>query len=81
VKFAGAVAGYNIRFDAYGGSADAGRYHNAGKLIAGQFHDGTIGILGLIPTSPAPRSSRNSPASSTPCRAPAASAGSWCSPG
>ena len=41
VKFAGAVAGYNVRFDAYGGSADAGRYHNAGKLIAGQFHDGT----------------------------------------
>jgi hypothetical protein len=50
VKFAGAVAGYNIRFDAYGGSADAGRYHNAGKLIAGQFHDGTIGIFGLIPS-------------------------------
>jgi hypothetical protein len=51
VKFAGAVAGYNIRFDAYGGSADAGRYHATGKLIAGQFHDGTIGILGLFPTS------------------------------
>jgi hypothetical protein len=51
VKFAGAVAGYNIRFDAYGGSADAGRYHNAGKLIAGQFHDGTLGIFGLIPSS------------------------------
>ena len=50
VKFAGAVAGYNIRFDAYGGSADAGRYHAAGKLIAGQFHDGTIGIFGLIPS-------------------------------
>jgi hypothetical protein len=50
VKFAGAVAGYNVRFDAYGGSADAGRYHNAGKLIAGQFHDGAIGIFGLIPS-------------------------------
>jgi hypothetical protein len=51
VKFAGAVVGYNVRFDAYGGSADAGRYHNAGKLIAGQFHDGTISVFGLIPTS------------------------------
>jgi hypothetical protein len=51
VKFAGAVAGYNIRFDAYGGSADAGRYHDTGKLIAGQFHDGAIGIFGLLPTS------------------------------
>jgi hypothetical protein len=51
VKFAGAVAGYNIRFEAYGGSADAGRYHATGKLIAGQFHDGTMGIFGLIPTS------------------------------
>jgi hypothetical protein len=51
VKFAGAVAGYNVRFDAYGGSADAARYHNAGKLIAGQFHDGTMDIFGLIPTS------------------------------
>ena len=50
VKFAGAIAGYNVRFDAYGGSADAGRYHDAGKLIAGQFHDGTIGIFGLIPS-------------------------------
>ena len=50
VKFAGAIAGYNVRFDAYGGSADAGRYHDAGKLIAGQFHDGTIGIFSLIPS-------------------------------
>ncbi len=31
VKFAGAVVGYNVRFDAYGGSADAGRYHDVGK--------------------------------------------------
>jgi hypothetical protein len=50
VKFAGAVAGYNIRFEAYGGGADAARYHNAGKLIAGQFHEGTVGILALLPT-------------------------------
>ena len=50
VKFAGAVAGYNIRFEAYGGAADAGGYHNVGKAIAGQFHDGTIGVLGLIPS-------------------------------
>jgi hypothetical protein len=49
-KFAGAVAGYNIRFEAYGGSADAGRYHATGKLLAGQFHDGTIGVFGLIPS-------------------------------
>jgi hypothetical protein len=51
LKFVGAIAGYFVRFDVYGGSADAGRYHAAGKMIAGQFRDGTIGILGLIPTS------------------------------
>ena len=67
VKFAGAVAGYNIRFDAYGGSADAGRYHAAGKLIAGEFHDGRHRRFGLIPTRHQHRSSsRTSPASSTP---------------
>jgi len=49
-KFAGGLAGYNVRFDAYGGSADAGRYHKAGRLIAGSFRDGDVTFLGLIPT-------------------------------
>ncbi len=38
--FAGAVVGYNVRFDAYGGSADAGRYHSVGKELAGAVRDG-----------------------------------------
>jgi hypothetical protein len=50
MKFVGAIAGYFVRFDVYGGSADAGRYHNAGKLIAAQFRDGTIGVFGLVPS-------------------------------
>ncbi len=48
-KFAGAIAGYNVRFDAYGGSADAGSYHAAGKLIAGDFWDGKVTLFGLVP--------------------------------
>ncbi|MEO1058453.1 MAG: hypothetical protein AAFY28_16215, partial [Actinomycetota bacterium] len=49
VKFAGALAGYNVRFEAYGGAADAGRYHNAGKLIAGDVYEGLATPLSLIP--------------------------------
>ena len=49
-KFAGAIIGYNVRFDVYGGSADAGAYHAAGKLIAGDFWDGKVTLFGLLPT-------------------------------
>ena len=44
VKFAGAVVGYSVRFDAYEGSADASRYHAVGKQLAGAVREGS-GIL------------------------------------
>lgn len=55
-KFAGAVIGYNVRFDAYGGSADAGRYHAVGKELAGAVRDGSASLLEVLPTSTGTRS-------------------------
>ena len=49
VKFAGAIAGYYVRFDAYGGSADAGRYHSFGKVLAEDVRSGLATPFALIP--------------------------------
>ena len=51
VKFAGAIAGYYVRFDAYGGSADAGRYHSFGKLLAEDVRSGLATPFALVPRS------------------------------
>ena len=51
VKFAGAIAGYYVRFDAYGGSADAGRYHSFGKVLAEDVRSGLATPFALIPRS------------------------------
>jgi hypothetical protein len=56
VKFAGAVVGYSVRFDAYGGSADAGRYHDVGKELAGAVRNGSASLLEVIPDSTGTRS-------------------------
>ena len=56
VKFAGAVVGYSVRFDAYGGSADAGRYHAVGKELAGAVRDGSASLLEVLPSSTGTRS-------------------------
>ena len=56
VKFAGAVVGYSVRFDAYGGSADAGRYHAIGKELAGAVRNGSASLLDVLPSSTGTRS-------------------------
>ena len=56
VKFAGAVVGYSVRFDAYGGSADAGRYHAVGKELAGAVRDGSASLFEVLPSSTGTRS-------------------------
>ena len=56
VKFAGAVVGYSVRFDAYGGNADAGRYHAVGKELAGAVRDGSASLLEVLPSSTGTRS-------------------------
>ena len=56
VKFAGAVVGYSVRFDAYGGSADAGRYHAVGKELAGAVRDGSASLLDVLPSKTGTRS-------------------------
>jgi hypothetical protein len=48
-KFAGAVVGYTVRFDAYGGSADAGRYHAFGRVLADDVRSGLASPFALIP--------------------------------
>jgi hypothetical protein len=48
-KLAGTLARYWVANEAYGGSADSNIYHDAGRLIAGNFHDGYVSITGLIP--------------------------------
>jgi hypothetical protein len=49
VKLAGGVIGYNVRFDAYGGSADAGRYHEFGKVLAEDVRSGLATPFALVP--------------------------------
>ena len=56
VKFAGGLVGYSVRFDAYQGSADAGRYHAAGKELAGAVRDGSASLLEVLPSSTGTRS-------------------------
>jgi len=48
-KLAGTLARYWVANDAYGGLSDSNGYHDAGRLIAGNFHDGYVSIIGLIP--------------------------------
>ncbi len=56
VKFAGGLVGYSVRFDAYQGSADAGRYHAVGKELAGAVRDGSASLLDVLPSSTGTRS-------------------------
>jgi hypothetical protein len=49
VKFAGAIAGYYVRFDAYGGSADAGRYHQFARVLAADVRSGLATPFALVP--------------------------------
>lgn len=49
LKFAGAIAGYFIRSGAYGGFADANRYHEAGARLAGGVRSGESTVLAIIP--------------------------------
>jgi uncharacterized membrane protein len=48
-KFAGSVVGYYLRFDAYGGAADAGRYDAAGSVSAAAIRSGSASPFNLIP--------------------------------
>ena len=61
VKFAGAIAGYHVRFDAYGGSADAGRYHESARCSPASSTTGAPSRSRSFPARPAPNSSRTSP--------------------
>lgn len=48
-KFAGCAFRYWVAFDAYGGTADAGRYHVFGKFFAGQIRSGAMSPWEAIP--------------------------------
>lgn len=50
-KLVGTVLGYVVRFDAYGGNADASRYHAAGRTLAAGVRSGTLSPLEVAPTS------------------------------
>ncbi len=50
VKFAGGYAGYRVRFESYGGAADANRYHDTARLLAGAVRDGSASLTTVIPT-------------------------------
>ena len=49
VKLIGALIGYNVRFDAYGGAADAGRYHEVAKVLAEDVRSGLASPFALVP--------------------------------
>ena len=49
-KFAGAIFRYWVAFDAYGGNADAGRYHDFGRLLAGDIRSGAASLSNIIPS-------------------------------
>lgn len=49
-KFAGGAFRYWVAFDAYGGAADAGRYHLFGKALAGAVRSGQASVLELVPS-------------------------------
>lgn len=50
IKFAGAIIGYSVRFDAYGGNADAARYHVVGKVLAGDVRSGLASPFAVLPS-------------------------------
>ena len=50
-KLGGTLARYWVAVDAYGGAADSSSYHQAGRLIAGAAHNGSLTIVDLIPHS------------------------------
>lgn len=49
-KFAGAIFRYWVAFDAYGGNADAGRYHEFGRHLAGDIRSGAASLSNIIPS-------------------------------
>lgn len=49
-KLFGTILGYVVRFDAYGGNADAGRYHESGRRLAAAVRSGTASPLEVLPT-------------------------------
>lgn len=55
VKFAGAAAGYWVRFDSYGGAADAERYHRSGSALAENVRSGVSSPLSLLPSGQSTR--------------------------
>lgn len=50
VKIAGTITRYWMVFGAYGGAGDSQRYHDAGRLVAGNIRSGTSSLLSIIPT-------------------------------
>jgi hypothetical protein len=48
-KFAGAAVRYWVAFDAYGGSADAARYHRLGADLAEKIRSGTVPWSTVVP--------------------------------
>ena len=49
-KMAGSLVRYWVAFDAYGGAADAGRYHEFGRLYAADIRSGRVSLLNFIPS-------------------------------
>ncbi|MEY4340153.1 MAG: hypothetical protein RLZ14_2003 [Actinomycetota bacterium] len=49
-KFVGAIFRYWVAFDAYGGNADAGRYHEFGRHLAGDIRSGAASLSNIIPS-------------------------------
>lgn len=47
-KLSAAVVRYWVAFDAYGGVADAGSYHEAGKRLAGEIRNGGASLMTLV---------------------------------
>ncbi len=54
-KLGGAVLGYVVRFDFYGGSADAERYHDVGRLLASDVRSGLATPVAVFPTGESTR--------------------------
>jgi hypothetical protein len=54
-KLGGAVLGYVVRFDFYGGSADAERYHDVGRVLASDVRSGLATPVALLPTGESTR--------------------------
>ena len=79
-KIAGSLARYWVHLDAYGGNADAGRYHDVGESLAGQIRSGEVSILRVIPSGAGTEFiERFDRHACTPCSARAVSPVSCCS--